>query len=120
PGDNWLFFGDQKGDTDYLYRDQINDWVEAGVLNRVSTAFSRDQEKKVYVQHRMLEEAEELWAWLDRGGYFFVCGDAKRMAADVDKALHEVIAGAGGKGADGAKKFIEEMKSDGRYSRDVY
>lgn len=92
----------------------------AGLLTKLSTAFSRDQEAKIYVQDRMREAGVELWSWLEEGASFFVCGDAKRMAADVDHALHDVVAVHGGKSADEAKACIESMKASGRYARDVY
>ncbi|MEN3941989.1 flavodoxin domain-containing protein [Prosthecobacter sp. SYSU 5D2] len=120
PGKNWLFFGDQRRATDFLYHDQIIEWVQKGVLSRLDTAFSRDQEEKVYVQTRMLTAAAELWQWLEEGAHFYVCGDAKRMAKDVDAALHEIIQTAGGKSADEATAYVADMKKNKRYQRDVY
>lgn len=120
PGKNWLFFGDQHAATDYLYEGQIGDWQKSGLLNRVDTAFSRDQEKKVYVQDRMREAGAELWSWLSVGGHFYVCGDAKRMAKDVDTALHDIVIEHGGKTTDEAADFIKALKADKRYARDVY
>ena len=120
PGKNWLFFGDQKRDTDFLYHDQITEWLKKGTLTRLDTAFSRDQQEKIYVQTRMLEAASELWHWLEQGAYFYVCGDAKRMAKDVDTALHEIIQTVGGKTAAEAVAYIAQMKKDKRYARDVY
>ena len=119
-GDNWLFFGDQKSETDFLYREQLTSWKSGGQLQRLDTAFSRDQEHKIYVQDRMLENGEELFAWLERGGYFFVCGDASRMAKDVDAALHKIVETHGKMSADEAKAYIKGLKDKGRYSRDVY
>lgn len=119
-GKNWLFFGDQKRATDFLYHDQISEWLKKGTLTRLDTAFSRDQEEKIYVQTRMLEAASELWHWLEQGAYFYVCGDAKRMAKDVDAALHEIIQSAGQKTADEAIAYVAQMKKDKRYARDVY
>jgi len=119
-GKNWLFFGDQKRATDFLYHDQIIEWVQKGHLTRLDTAFSRDQEEKVYVQTRMLQAASELWQWLEEGAHFYVCGDAKRMAKDVDEALHNIIQTAGGKSADEAAAYVAEMKKAKRYARDVY
>jgi len=95
-GKNWLFFGDQKASTDFLYREELEAWRNEGVLHTLSTAFSRDQAEKIYVQHRMLEAAEELFGWLEQGAYFYICGDASRMAKDVDAALHQVVEKAGG------------------------
>lgn len=119
-GENWLFFGDQHAATDYLYEDQLNSLKESGVLNRVSLAFSRDQDEKIYVQTKMREEGAELFAWLEKGGYFFVCGDARRMAVDVDRALHDLIAQHGGMSEREAQAYVQQLKTDGRYMRDVY
>ena len=119
-GKNWLFFGDQKRETDFLYQNEIENYLENGVLSKLDLAFSRDQAEKIYVQHRMLENGAELWRWLDEGGHFTVCGDASRMAKDVDAALHQIIATHGGKGDDGAKEYVAQMNKDGRYGRDVY
>ena len=120
PGKNWLFFGDQKAVSDFLYREQLEGMLAEGSLTRLDTAFSRDQAEKIYVQTRMLEQAAELWRWLEEGAHFYVCGDAKRMAKDVDAALHEIIQNAGGKTADEAKAYVAKLKSDKRYQRDVY
>ena len=119
-GKNWLFFGDQKSSTDFLYREELETWQQEGVLHKLSTAFSRDQAEKVYVQHRMLEEAEELYGWLEQGGYFYICGDASRMAKDVDAALHQVVEKAGGKSPEEAAAYVEELKKSKRYRKDVY
>jgi sulfite reductase (NADPH) flavoprotein alpha-component len=119
-GRNWLFFGDQHRATDYLYEEDWAKWQQAGALARVDLAFSRDQILKVYVQDRMRENAAELWAWLKAGAHFYVCGDAKRMAKDVDVALHDIIAQQGGLGAPGAVDYVKQMKKDRRYQRDVY
>lgn len=119
-GKTWLFFGDRNRATDFLYEDEVNGWKERGVLHRLDTAFSRDQAEKIYVQHRMLENAADLWRWLEEGGYFYVCGDASRMAKDVDEALHRVIEQAGGKSKDEAAAYVEEMKKTKRYRKDVY
>jgi sulfite reductase (NADPH) flavoprotein alpha-component len=119
-GRNWLFFGDQRRDTDFLYREQLGNWQQEGHLTRLDLAFSRDQAEKFYVQHRMLENAGELWAWLEEGGHFYVCGHASRMAKDVDAALHKVVETAGGKSPDEAKAYVAAMKSEKRYQRDVY
>ena len=119
-GKNWLFFGDQKRATDFLYHDQITDWLKRGTLTRLDTAFSRDQEEKIYVQTRMLQAASELWQWLEDGAHFYVCGDAKRMAKDVDEALHSIIQTAGGKSAEEAAAYVAQMKKEKRYARDVY
>ena len=119
-GRNWLLFGDQRRSSDFLYEDQILGWCRDGLLSRLDLAFSRDQEEKIYVQTRMLESAKELWAWLEDGAHFYVCGDASRMAKDVDQALHTIIERSGGRGVDEAKAYVAKLKSDKRYQRDVY
>jgi sulfite reductase (NADPH) flavoprotein alpha-component len=119
-GKNWLFFGDQKSDTDFLYREEIESCRKDGLLTRLDLAWSRDQGDKVYVQHRMLEHARELYAWLEAGASFCVCGDASRMARDVDAALHQVIQTAGGKSPEEATATVTALKRDKRYVRDVY
>jgi len=119
-GKNWLFFGDQRESTDFLYREELLEMKELGVLTHLHLAFSRDQEEKVYVQNRMLEHADELWAWLQEGAFFYVCGDAKRMAKDVDAALHQIIEIEGGMSVEQAADFVKELKTDKRYLRDVY
>jgi sulfite reductase (NADPH) flavoprotein alpha-component len=119
-GRNWLFFGDQKRATDFLYEEDWNRWTKEGVLTRIDTAFSRDQLDKIYVQDRMRENAAELWAWVKAGANFYVCGDAKRMAKDVDVALHDVIAGQGGMDPAQAAEYVKHMKKEKRYQRDVY
>ena len=119
-GKHWLFFGDQKRDTDFLYDELLTGWQKSGFLTRLDLAFSRDQVEKVYVQDRMMESAGELWSWLEAGAHFYVCGDASRMAKDVDAALHKIVETAGGKSADEAKAYVVKLKSDKRYQRDVY
>ncbi len=120
PGRNWLFFGDQHQATDYLYGDEWKQLLAEGKMARVDLAFSRDQPQKIYVQDRIRETAAELWAWLKGGAHFYVCGDAHRMAKDVDAALHQVIAGQGGLDAAAAAEYVKQMKKDKRYQRDVY
>lgn len=119
-GDNWLFFGDQKSETDFLYKDMLEDYATRGILKRLDTAFSRDQDHKIYVQDRMRESGAEIFKWLESGGYFYVCGDASRMAKDVDTALHEIVAQHGNMSADQATAYIKKLASDNRYERDVY
>jgi sulfite reductase (NADPH) flavoprotein alpha-component len=119
-GRNWLFFGDQKRSADFLYEDQIMDWQRRGLLHRLDLAFSRDQEEKVYVQHRMQESAAELWRWLEEGGHFYVCGDAKRMAKDVEDTLLRIAMEQGGRSGDQAKAWLDGLAKAGRYQRDVY
>ena len=119
-GRNWLFFGDQRAASDFLYHEELEALLREGVLTRLDTAFSRDQAEKIYVQHRMLSQAEELYAWLEAGAHFYVCGDASRMAKDVDAALHLVIEKAGRKTPEQAAAYVEDMKVSKRYARDVY
>jgi sulfite reductase (NADPH) flavoprotein alpha-component len=119
-GHNWLFFGEQRAATDYYYREELEQSRQAGYLTKLSTAFSRDQAEKIYVQNRMFEEAAELWTWLQAGAHFYVCGDASRMAKDVDAALHRVIETAGCKTPEQAAEFVNQMKAEKRYQRDVY
>jgi sulfite reductase (NADPH) flavoprotein alpha-component len=119
-GKNWLFFGDQKSSTDFLYREELEAWQAEGVLHRLDTAFSRDQADKIYVQHRMLEAAQDLFEWLEQGAYFYICGDASRMAKDVDAALHKVVETAAGKTPEEAAAYIEELKKAKRIRKDVY
>ncbi|KAF0176397.1 MAG: sulfite reductase (NADPH) flavoprotein alpha-component [Limisphaerales bacterium] len=119
-GKNWLFFGDQRAATDFLFREEIETMQRESTLHRLDLAFSRDQAEKIYVQTRMTEHAKELYAWLEEGGGFYVCGDASRMAKDVDAALHQVIQTAGGKSAEEATAYVAALKKDKRYQRDVY
>jgi sulfite reductase (NADPH) flavoprotein alpha-component len=119
-GKNWLFFGDQHGASDFIYADEIEDYRARGVLTRLDLAFSRDQAQKIYVQTRMREQASEFYAWLEEGGHVYVCGDATRMARDVDRALIELIAGQRGRGDDDAAEYVASLKRDKRYLRDVY
>ena len=119
-GKNWLFFGAQKSSCDFFYKDELEKMQRDGVLTRLDTAFSRDQAQKIYVQNRMLENAEELWKWLEEGAHFYVCGDASRMAKDVDAALHEIIKRAGNRSDEAAAEYVQKLKSDKRYQRDVY
>ena len=119
-GKNWLFFGDQHKDSDFMYQDELEAFQQEGLLSRLDLAFSRDQAEKIYVQNRMDEHAAELWQWLEEGAHFYVCGDAKRMAKDVDEALHRVIETQGGMSAEAAADYVKKLKSDKRYQRDVY
>ncbi len=119
-GKSWLFFGDQHAATDYLYQDELEQYQREGVLTRIETAFSRDSEKKVYVQHKMLEHSKELFAWLNNGAYFYVCGDKTYMAKDVHNALLDVIEQEGGMTREAAEAYLNDMQEQGRYQRDVY
>jgi sulfite reductase (NADPH) flavoprotein alpha-component len=120
PGRNWLFFGDQRRATDFLYEEEWDAWKRQGALTRFDTAFSRDQLTKVYVQDRMRENAPALWEWIKAGAHFYVCGDAKRMAKDVDTALHDIIAEQSGKIPSEVAEYVKIMKKEKRYQRDVY
>ncbi|BAM04201.1 diflavin oxidoreductase [Phycisphaera mikurensis] len=119
-GKNWLFFGDQHEADDYLYRDELEAFAAAGVLDRVDLAWSRDGSEKVYVQHLMERAGAELFAWFEEGAAFYICGDASRMAKDVDAALHRVVAEHGGLSEEQAAAYVEKLKGEGRYQRDVY
>ncbi len=119
-GRTWLFFGDQRSATDFLFADEIAGWRKDGTLERLSLAWSRDQSKKVYVQDRMREEAADLWRWFQEGGLFYICGDASRMAKDVDATLREIAMKQGGMNADAARDWIVALARQGRYQRDVY
>ncbi len=119
-GRNWLFFGERSAQTDFLYCQELKSMADSGHLTRLDTAFSRDQAHKVYVQDRMLEQGAEMWRWLDEGAQVFVCGDASRMAKDVDAALHTVIETHGSMDAEAAKDYVSTMHDSGRYHRDVY
>lgn len=119
-GRNWLFFGDQRAATDFLYQEELTALQGNGLLTRLDLAFSRDQAEKIYVQQRMLENAAELYAWLEAGAHFYVCGDASRMAKDVDAALHQVVEKAGGKTAADAAAYVQALRASKRYARDVY
>jgi len=119
-GASWLFFGDQKYNEDFLYQLEIQDHLKSGALTKLDVAFSRDQPEKVYVQHKMQEQAAELWAWLEKGAHFYVCGDASRMAKDVNDALIEIISTEGKKTQEEAEEYLKQLKTDKRYQRDVY
>ena len=119
-GDNWLFFGDQHRAFDFLYQDMLLDWHQSGSLNRLDTAFSRDGDEKVYVQDRMRENGAEVWQWIHSGAHFYVCGDASRMASDVDRMLKSIIAQHGGMTEAEAKAYVEKMSKNQKYVRDVY
>ncbi|MDX1874804.1 sulfite reductase flavoprotein subunit alpha [Mycolicibacterium sp. 120266] len=119
-GRSWLFFGDRHRATDFLYRDELQDFLAAGTLTRLDLAFSRDQDTKQYVQHRMSENADELFGWLADGAHVYVCGDADRMAKDVDAMLHQVVARGGGMDAEAAHAYVNDLVKTHRYVRDVY
>ena len=119
-GKNWLFFGDQRKQGDFLYQEELEAMLAAGSLTRLDTAFSRDQAEKVYVQTRMLEHGAAIWTWLEAGAHLYVCGDAKRMAKDVEAALHQIIERDGNRTAAQAADYVQQLKAAKRYQRDVY
>lgn len=119
-GRTWLFFGHQRRDCDFFYEDEFAELMAAGTLTRLTTAFSRDQEAKIYVQDRMIAQGAELYRWLQDGAWFYVCGDAKRMAADVDRALHMLVAAHGAMTDAAARAYVADLAAAGRYRKDVY
>jgi sulfite reductase (NADPH) flavoprotein alpha-component len=119
-GRTWLFFGDQHSASDFLYQEELEQYQKDGVLTRLETAFSRDTEQKVYVQHKMIENSKELFEWLENGVYFYVCGDKQRMAKDVHNALIDVIEKEGAMDRESAEAYLNDMQKQGRYQRDVY
>jgi sulfite reductase (NADPH) flavoprotein alpha-component len=123
PGRSWLFFGDRRRATSFLYGDELTSFVDSGTLNRLDLAFSRDGSDgypKSYVQHRMWENSAELFAWLEDGAHVYVCGDAERMAKDVDATLHNIVASRGAMDAAAAHAYVNELIKSHRYVRDVY
>jgi sulfite reductase (NADPH) flavoprotein alpha-component len=119
-GKNWLFFGDQHRQSDFIYEDELGDMSRDGVLTRLDLAFSRDQAEKIYVQTRMRQNGKALYQWLEEGGHFYVCGDAIRMAKDVDDALHRIVIDEAGISAEAASDYVNRLKREKRYLRDVY
>lgn len=119
-GNAWLFFGEQHQKSEFFYQEEWEAALQDGSLTKLTTAFSRDQQHKIYVQHKMLEEGADLWKWLDQGAIFYVCGDKTRMAADVDAALHKVVEEHGGMSTEAAEAYVESLRKEHRYHRDVY
>jgi len=120
-GKNWLFFGAQHESCDFAYGDEFEAFLKEGLLTRLDCAWSRDQAQKIYVQHKMAENAAEIWKWIDaQGAHFFVCGDARRMAKDVDATLRKIVQEQGGKDVEQANEYVEKLKNEKRYKRDVY
>ena len=119
-GKNWLFFGDRSKNTDYLYGDEWEAYQKDGILNQLDLAWSRDQSEKIYVQHKMLEKKAELWSWLNDGAIFYVCGDASRMAKDVDQALRSIAQSEGGVSEEDAGSWVKNLQKERRYLKDVY
>ena len=120
PGKNWLFFGHQRSECDFFYADELNAMKTSGLLTRLSLAWSRDGDKKFYVQDRMREVGREVWTWLAEGASVYICGDAKRMAKDVERALVDIVAQFGARTTDEAVSFVAELKKKGRFQQDVY
>jgi sulfite reductase (NADPH) flavoprotein alpha-component len=120
PGKNWLFFGHQRSDCDFFYSDELNAMKTTGLLTRLSLAWSRDGDKKFYVQDRMREVGREVWTWLADGAHLYICGDAKRMAKDVERALVDIVAQFGARSTDEAVAFVADLKKKGRFQQDVY
>ncbi|WP_050029174.1 hypothetical protein [Verrucomicrobium sp. BvORR034] len=119
-GKAWLFFGEINRSTCFFYESEFEAYLADGTLTRLDTAFSRDQALKLYVQHKMLENGKELFDWLEQGAIFYVCGDAARMAVDVDNALREIVAKEGGKSPEEVNAYMDNLKASKRYRRDVY
>ena len=119
-GKNWLFFGHQRRASDFFYEDELNAMKEEGLLTGLTLAWSRDGKDKIYVQDRMRERGAELFAWLEQGAHFYVCGDAKRMAKDVERAMVDVVAEHGKRSPDEAVAYVAGLKKAGRYQADVY
>ena len=119
-GDNWLFFGNPHFTEDFLYQTEWQTWMDEGILTRIDLAFSRDQAEKIYVQHRILEQAEELWNWMNRGAHIYICDDESRMAKDVHQALLAVIEEQGNQTPEQAAETLDQLRRDGRYQKDVY
>ena len=117
---SWLFFGHQREATDFFYREEFEGHLSKGTLTKLSTAWSRDGAAKVYVQDRMREQGAELWSWLQRGAHFYVCGDAKRMAKDVETALISIAQQHGGKSEADARTYLAAMKAAKTFAADVY
>ena len=119
-GDSWLFFGAPNFTEDFLYQTELQDYFKSGQLTRLDLAFSRDQDYKIYVQDRLRERAEELWNWIERGAHIYVCGDATRMAKDVQDALLSIFEERGKLSSEQANEFLKQLRRDKRYQRDVY
>jgi sulfite reductase (NADPH) flavoprotein alpha-component len=119
-GKNWLFFGEQHFATDFLYQTQIQQWVETGMLSKINVAFSRDQAEKIYVQHKMMQHAQELFNWIQNGAYVFVCGNKNRMSVEVEKTLLQIFQQQANFTEAQAYQYLEQLETEGRYEKDVY
>ena len=120
PGPNWLYFGHQRSDYDFFYEDELKAMRKTGHLGRLTLAWSRDGDEKIYVQHRMRDDGRDLWAWIERGAHIYICGDALRMAKDVERALIDIVAEHGNRSPEEAARYVEELKKNDRYQMDVY
>jgi sulfite reductase (NADPH) flavoprotein alpha-component len=120
PGQNWLFFGGQHFESDFLYQAEIQNWHQTNVLTKVNTAFSRDQKEKVYVQHKIQKQAKEVFNWLENEAYVYVCGSKEPMSIDVENTLLQVIETEGGLTTIEAEEYLNRLKEEGRYLKDVY
>jgi sulfite reductase (NADPH) flavoprotein alpha-component len=119
-GRNWFFFGEQHFTTDFLYQTEMQNYVQTGVLTKIDLAFSRDQEEKIYVQHRLQEKSEQLFQWINNGAYIFISGTKDPMSKDVEATLLRVIEEQGNKTTEEAKQYLVQMEKEGRYEKDVY
>jgi sulfite reductase (NADPH) flavoprotein alpha-component len=120
PGPNWLYFGHQRSDFDFFYEDELKEMRASGLLTRLTLAWSRDGKEKIYVQDRMRDDGRDLWEWLTKGAYLYVCGDALRMAKDVERALIDVVAEHGKRSPEDAARYVADLKKNDRYQADVY
>ncbi len=120
PGPNWLYFGHQRSDYDFFYEDELKEMRKTGLLTRLTLAWSRDGDEKIYVQHRMRDDGRDLWDWLSKGAHIYVCGDALRMAKDVERTLIDVVAEHGKRSPEDAARYVAELKKNDRYQADVY
>ncbi|MBS1563175.1 MAG: sulfite reductase, partial [Bacteroidetes bacterium] len=119
-GKNWLFFGDQHFATDFLYQTEMQNWVETGVLTRMNVAFSRDQQQKIYVQHKMQQHGAEFYHWLENGAYIYICGAKDPMSTDVEAAILQILQTFGNKSPEAAQQYLEQLSEEGRFLKDVY
>ena len=119
-GRNWLFFGEQRRGANFYHEKEMAAYSASGLLTRFDTAFSRDQTSKIYVQHRIRECGRDVWSWLQEGAYLYLCGDAERMAPDVDTAIHAVAQEHGAMSKEGAAEYVANLRTTKRYRRDVY
>jgi len=119
-GNTWLFFGDRHFQSDFLYQVEWQKWLKSNHLQKMDVAFSRDQEEKIYVQHKLLENQKEILKWLEEGAHFYLCGDMKSMAKDVNKTLLEIIKNQGGISTEKAEEYVKKLKREKRFQQDVY